>query len=78
MVASSHLAKAGREEGRLVCRIAVSVLAASQKPQLVWANHYHGGMDDMAEAAALKGQKRRPMDFKGAIIPHRASCSLVS
>lgn len=64
MVASLHLAKADREERRLVCRAAVFVLAASQKLQFVWADHSHPYLDDMAEAAALEGQKRRPMDSR--------------
>lgn len=77
MVASSRLARVGREERRSVSRIAVFVHAASQKPQIVWADHRCRDLDDMAEAAALKGQKYRPMDCKGVMIPHRASCSLV-
>ena len=77
MVTSSHLARVDRDERRSVRRIAVFVLSASQKPRIVWADHHYRYLDDMAEAAALEGQKYRPMDCKGAMIPHRASCSLV-
>lgn len=72
MAASLRLPKADREERRLVRSIAMFVLAASRKPQSEWSNHRHRRFDDMAEAAALKGQTCRSMDLKGAAIPQRA------